>query len=335
MKPEGRPLQWGEPAPRDHARSPTVPLRTLLIGCVVACLLAAVAVLIYLLPPGGSGRGLSDAQYAALVRCSDTLPPPQPGQWLWEADEPGQTFEQFVSAHWGKPDALRHTIYLQPLGDYGGGPDTAVLGSFARAYFMLSVVVLPGCGVDSTNVVSRTNTATGRRQLLSSDILYFLRRQVPADAYCLAAVTMEDLYPRPSWDFVFGEASLVNHVAVFSLARYSPAFGGDHDRLSLVAARNLVLRRSCKVLAHEVGHLFGLYHCIYYRCVMNGSNSLPESDGKPIELCPVCLGKLRCSAGFEVPERYAKLQAFYQGAGLSDEAREAGLRLDVLRAAGR
>jgi bacterioferritin len=37
------------------------------------------------------------------------------------------------------------------------------------------------------------------------------------------------------------------------------------------------LRRSCKVLAHEIGHMFGLSHCVFFHCLMNGSNSLAES----------------------------------------------------------
>jgi archaemetzincin len=307
-------------------------LRLLLLGCLAVCLLAVVAVLIYLWPVAATPTHvLSDAQYAALVQRSDTLPAPQPGEWRYQTDEPGQTFEQFVSARWNRPDSLRHTIYLLPLGDCSGGPDAQSLSSFARAFFMLPVAVLPGRSVDSANVVSRMDTSSGRRQLLTSDILYFLERRVPSDAYCLAAITMEDLYPRPSWHFVFGEASLTNHAAVFSFARYSPNFAGEHDSLSPADARNLVLRRSCKVLAHEIGHLFGLYHCVYYRCVMNGSNSLAESDRKPLELCPVCLRKLCYSVGFDPVARYEELRTFYRQAGLDAEEREAGIRLAAMR----
>jgi archaemetzincin len=33
---------------------------------------------------------------------------------------------------------------------------------------------------------------------------------------------MEDLYPEPSWNFVFGQASLNERVGVYSFARYGP-----------------------------------------------------------------------------------------------------------------
>jgi archaemetzincin len=32
-----------------------------------------------------------------------------------------------------------------------------------------------------------------------------------------------------------------------------------------------------KVLTHETGHLFGLAHCVYFHCVMNGSNHLQKT----------------------------------------------------------
>ena len=71
--------------------------------------------------------------------------------------------------------------------------------------------------------------------------------------------------------------------------RYDPAFYGKPQTPDYGA---LVLRRSCKVLAHETAHIFGLAHCIYFSCLMNGSNHLAESDRRPLHLCPVCLREL-------------------------------------------
>jgi archaemetzincin len=128
---------------------------------------------------------------------------------------------------------------------------------------------------------------------------------------------MEDLYPEPSWNFVFGQASLRERVGVYSFARYDPAFyheprSADH--------RSTLLRRSCKVLVHEMGHMFGLQHCIYFRCVFNGSNHLAESDARPLHECPVDLRKLQHSIGFDVARRYAGLVRFYRKVGFEDEA---------------
>jgi archaemetzincin len=64
--------------------------------------------------------------------------------------------------------------------------------------------------------------------------------------------------------------------------------------------------------------MFGLNHCIYYRCVINGFNHLEESDARPLHVCPVCLRKLHYSIGFDICDRYRKLYRFYQKVGLDE-----------------
>jgi archaemetzincin len=116
---------------------------------------------------------------------------------------------------------------------------------------------------------------------------------------------------------VFGQASLRDRVGVFSFARYDPAFYGEsRGRLY----RQLLLQRSIKVLVHETAHMFSLAHCIYFKCVMNGSNHLQESDARPLSLCPVCLYKLHHSIGFDVTIRYRRLLEFYRKNGFGYEA---------------
>jgi len=66
-------------------------------------------------------------------------------------------------------------------------------------------------------------------------------------------------------------------------------------------------------------HMFGVQHCIYFHCLMNGSNHLAESDARPIHMCPVDLRKLQESIGFDVVERYRRLLQFYLNAGFTEE----------------
>ena len=66
--------------------------------------------------------------------------------------------------------------------------------------------------------------------------------------------------------------------------------------------------------------MFGIEHCIWYLCLMNGSNHLAESDARPLHFCPVDLHKLQWSIGFDVVERYQRLRDFEAQAGLKDEA---------------
>ena len=210
-------------------------------------------------------------------------------------------------------------IYLQPLGnfDLDRSPSIEKLREFAAAFFGLDAKTLPAVALETSKFTTRHNPNSGNLQILTGDILNLLKSRVPADAFCVIAITMEDLYPEPSWNFVFGQASLRERVGVHSFARYDPAFygqprGSDYE--------TILLRRSCKVLAHETDHMFGLAHCIYFNCLMNGSNHLAESDRRPLHLCPVCLRKLQLSIGFGVLERYRALERVCAADGFTDEA---------------
>jgi archaemetzincin len=64
---------------------------------------------------------------------------------------------------------------------------------------------------------------------------------------------------------------------------------------------------------------------------MNGSNSLDESDRRPLRLCPPCLKKVAWNLDFDVLSRYAKLRDFYQAHGLSEEAEWVERRMARIR----
>jgi archaemetzincin len=58
-----------------------------------------------------------------------------------------------------------------------------------------------------------------------------------------------------------------------------------------------------------------------------GGNHLKESDDRPPHLCPVCLRKLQWSVGFDVVDRYRRLERFSRKAGFEDEVAWIGRRL--------
>jgi archaemetzincin len=152
-----------------------------------------------------------------------------------------------------------------------------------------------------------------------------LEPRLPGDAITYLGVTMGDLYPEPSWNFVFGEASLDERVGVYSFARFSPRFTGERK-----PSATKLLRRSLAVLSHEAGHMFGITHCVRYECLMNGSNSLDELDRQRAALCPECLQKLAWNIGFDVVARYRALRDFYRRESLVDLARFAERRIERL-----
>jgi len=249
----------------------------------------------------GDTRALSPALQCALNPAAfEPMRAPGPNDWLANHPEAGQTFDDFVRARPNRPTPRRRTIYLQPLGTFELGP----LKEFTEAFFMMPVVVRAPIDLATARITSRKNPYSGQEQLLTADILNFLRGQLPSDAFCMLGITTIDLYPDPSWNFVFGQASLRDRVGVYSFARYEGQ-----------------ARRSCKVIAHETSHMFGIEHCIFFRCAMNGSNHLSESDARPMHLCPVDLRKLQWSVGFDVIERYRRLRTVCERAGFTDEAR--------------
>jgi archaemetzincin len=278
------------------------------------------------------------AQMAALLQHAfapdsdafEPIPKPGPHDWLAVHDETGETFDDFTVSQPNRPTPARHIIYLQPIGDFSGAsPAVEKLREFAAAFFSMEVKALaPVSRNAAANFTTRRNPHIDNLQILTGDVLSFFKPRVPSDAFCLLVITMEDLYPEPSWNFVFGQASLRERVGVYSFARYDPAFYGKSGASE---REKVVLRRSCKVLAHETAHMFGLAHCIYFNCLMNGSNHLVESDRRPLHLCPVCLRKLQWSIGFNVLARYAALEQANRAAGFIDEAQWLTQRIKLLR----
>src|SRR5204863_2559698 len=125
----------------------------------------------------------------------------------------------------------------------------------------LDVVALSPLDSAASQTTPRQNPQTHQTQLLTTGILALLQRQLPNDAYAMLGITMTDLYPDPAWNFVFGQASLRERVGIYSFARYDPRFFGT---LAPDDGQQLMLRRSCKVLAHETEHMFGIAHCTYF-----------------------------------------------------------------------
>lgn len=61
---------------------------------------------------------------------------PQPGDWLSIYPEPGQTFDEYTRATPVVPTESRHTLYIQPLGEFTNGQRRvlAITADFMRRY---------------------------------------------------------------------------------------------------------------------------------------------------------------------------------------------------------
>jgi archaemetzincin len=201
----------------------------------------------------------------------------------------------------------------------------STLAAFAAAFFGLDVRVRPPLVLDPASLVTRAAPDAGTPQGYAGDILARLYADKPSDAFCVLGITAHDLFPHPIVSFAFGEASATCRVGVCSVARYGPPFCADAPGRQPGEMR----KRCCRVIAHEIGHMAGIAHCIYFRCLMNGSSSLAESDRRPLHLCPIDLRKLQWLIGFDFAERYDRLQQFWRTAGEPQEAAWAAGRLQT------
>ncbi|KAK4129974.1 hypothetical protein BT67DRAFT_437390 [Trichocladium antarcticum] len=142
------------------------------------------------------------------------------------------------------------------------------------------------------------------RQLSLNDILDAAIEALPGDAYAMVMLAHHDLYgDDDDDDFCCGRAYGGSRVAVVSSARYHPALddaaGIDRahmwpashcaDHVAALKPRNhprpLALSRVARTASHELGHCFGLAHCSYYACVMQGTAGLAEDARQPPYLC--------------------------------------------------
>ncbi|KAI1896652.1 hypothetical protein AGOR_G00096970 [Albula goreensis] len=253
--------------------------------------------------------------------------------WISSHPEAPQDFQSFYSNPYrNTPIKGRKIIYIQTIGSFGGVEAVTEqyvgwLRDYCEAfYYGLVVKLLDPVSVSATGCAFRVNDSTRNLQIHAGDLLNFLKKKKPKDAFCIVGITMIDLYPKDSWNFVFGQASLTEGMGVFSFARYDDDFyrrsykGRLQKRDKLKQGdytvfigyytppiTSILLLRSCKTLTHEIGHIFGIKHCQWLQCVMQGSNHLEESDRRPLDLCPICLRKLQSALQFKMADRYKAL----------------------------
>jgi len=125
-----------------------------------------------------------------------------------------------------------------------------------------------------------------RQQFHSSQILLGLRKQMPDHGDRILAVATFDLFI-PILTFVYGEAQLNGPAAVVSTHRLRPEYYG------LPADPILVAQRLVKESIHELGHTFGLRHCLNIGCVLNASTYVEEIDLKTERFCPDCWSEIQ------------------------------------------
>ena len=281
-------------------------------------------------PAAGSDKDRAEklAHDIVLLEPLHTRPAaPREGEWLARFHEPGQSFRQYLRDNPTLPAGRRRVLYVLPLGEFSKEQEKIVrlTGEFMGVFFHLKTTLLEAVSLEAIPAnARRTHPSWGMKQIHAGYVLgTLLPPRLPADGAALICITSSDLYPEESWNFVFGQASLEARVGVWSLYRFG-------DPAASREAFNLCLLRMLKVSTHETGHMFTLHHCTAWLCGMAGSNSLPESDRHPLELCPECTAKICWACRVDPVDRYRGMLAFLSANGLTDQARACRESMDAL-----
>lgn len=266
-------------------------------------------------PKEGLGN-LSDSMEFVLQKNQFYIQEPKSGEWLELNKERGQTFTEY----WNKnsnikpiqPTEQRKKIYIQLYGDFDE-TQLRLMDSvqrFLSVFYELPIERLEQKRLDSTQL-DTANWRVHKRngfQVKTGFILDSLEKNLPSDGVLLVSFTTNDLYPSEKWNFVFGQARLYDRVGVWSMKRFGEATLISQD----ADAFNLALQRTCKTAVHEIGHIFSLQHCIFYRCAMQGANNLTELDGHPSYFCPACDAKIISNLKLPLSQRYENLATFWK-----------------------
>ena len=90
----------------------------------------------------------------------------------------------------------------------------------------------------------------------------------------------------PVLTFIFGEAQLNGKHSILSVCRLHEEF------YSGITNEKLLLERTIKEALHELGHCYGLRHCIDWDCVMHSSPGIEEVDIKGNTFCRNCVSQI-------------------------------------------
>ena len=286
----------------------------LLLLCLIACTNS---------PLNNANNSLKEWTLIEQLKTLDTpLKKAEKGDWLFEHKELEQTFEAYQKLAPIKPDDTLNTIYIQPIGVFNAVQNEIIKATsdYLSMFFNVKTIVLNPI-LDNNFPIKNKRIIDEIEQLNSKYILDSILNKMPKNAIVSMAITAKDLYPEEAWNYVFGEANIKKKRAVSSIFRYNTE--GVFDTI-------ICLERLIKTSAHEIGHAFSCLHCVQNQCIMNGSNSLEESDRAPNSLCSNCLKKLSTHLLFDNKKRLNQLKDFYAKYHLMRDFNTVSKALDLI-----
>lgn len=124
-----------------------------------------------------------------------------------------------------------------------------------------------------------------RRQYNGNSLLRRIESEYNTDNEYVIGLFNVDLFI-PILTYIFGQAYLNGRTGIVSMYRLT------NERYGLEVDESLMAARLVKEVIHELGHMFGLVHCIDPVCVMRAGNYVEDIDQKGAEFCSSCRGKI-------------------------------------------
>ena len=90
----------------------------------------------------------------------------------------------------------------------------------------------------------------------------------------------------PILTYILGQAAFKGSTGIASIYRLR------NEQYGIKKDEALLLNRFSKVVIHELGHTFGLIHCLIPTCVMRSSTYVEDIDQKSHNLCIQCRTKI-------------------------------------------
>ncbi|SEW32247.1 archaemetzincin [Chitinophaga arvensicola] len=271
---------------------------------------------------------LAQSEYFRAIGENDVkLKTPKAGEWLFEHKEKGQTFEAYKGSKPIRPTSHKAVIYLMPIGDFTPLQEKGLklTRDYVEIFFQLKTILLKKVTDKTVPPYAIRQKGNNNIQLLAPYVLdSLLWEKTPRDGIALLAISAKDLYPKNDWNYVFGLASYTRRVGVSSIYRL------QNKQLDTVNF-GLFLRRLVNISSHEIGHMMSIQHCTFAMCVMNGSNSLQETDLSSNRLCSECQKKLFWNFRYDNKQRLKQLYDFCLENNLEWDAKVLKLDSDVIK----
>lgn len=141
-------------------------------------------------------------------------------------------------------------------------------------------------GIDHTELTPFYDPA--RRQYNGDELIRYIHSEYSRNGVKAIGLFQVDLFI-PILTYVIGQAVFNGNAGVVSMYRLK------NELYGLKKDDDLLFDRFRKEIFHELGHIFGLSHCISPVCVMRSGTYVEEVDEKEPRFCLSCREKLESS----------------------------------------